>query len=202
MTCETARDRLEAYLEGTLDPAVREAVDRHLAACAACRADLAALERLRPAVAALPREIPPPRDLWQGIGPRLRPRGAGRRVELPVWMLVAASLLLVAASSALTARLTRRAAPPGPDTFRAAEARYRAASSDLAALYARQRDSLAPETRAVLERNLATIERALREARDALDRDPANPALEAVVLAAYRQKIDFLQRASSLDRGG
>lgn len=202
MTCEAVRDHLEAYLDGGLDRGLRDAVDRHLAACDGCRADLEALQGLRPAIAALPREIAPPRDLWQGIGPRLRPAGIGRRIEIPVWILVAAGLLLVAASSTLTVTLTRREAASAPDPFSADEARYLQVSSDLSALYARQRDSLAPETRAVLERNLATVERALREAREALDRDPSNPALEAVVLAAYRQKIDLLQRASSLDRGG
>ena len=201
MTCDLVRDHLDAYLAGRADPELGASMERHLAGCADCRADRDALVRLRPVLASLPREIPPAEDLWRGISPRLR-RPAGRQVRLPLWALIAAGLALVAGTSTLTVTLTRRASPPVAAAFDAAEARYVQAAMDLSSLYARQRDSLAPETRAVLERNLATIERALGEAREALEHDPANPALEAVVLAAYRQKIDFLQRASTLDRGG
>jgi anti-sigma factor RsiW len=203
MTCDRVRDRLQGYDEGTLDRAERAQVAGHLAECPDCQADLDALTRLGPALAALPRRIEPPADLWRGIAPRLRRAGGARRVMVPVWALVAAALVLVAGSAALTVTLTRPEAPEAaPNAFSAAEARYMQAAVQLSTLYSRRRDSLSPQTRVVLERNLATIEKALGEARDALDRDPANPALEAVVLAAYRQKVDFLQRASSLDQGG
>jgi len=59
MKCEAARPLLESYLDGELDrPAVDE-VEAHLGSCAACRAELAALEALRGAIRALPRQRAP-----------------------------------------------------------------------------------------------------------------------------------------------
>ena len=56
---------------------------------------------------------------------------------------------------------------------------------------------MAPETRAIVERNLAVIDAALRESREALAKDPHNHALEELLLSAYRQKIDWLKRAAT-----
>ena len=37
MICRSFKDSLEEYVDGTLSPGEREAVERHLARCAACR---------------------------------------------------------------------------------------------------------------------------------------------------------------------
>lgn len=55
----------------TLAAADRYALEAHLAACPACRAELGSVRRLRAATAALPRESAPPRDLWPGIAAQL-----------------------------------------------------------------------------------------------------------------------------------
>jgi anti-sigma factor RsiW len=57
--CATARAELGALLDGELDAAARESVDRHLAGCAACRAELVLLRAVTRAVEALPRPAPP-----------------------------------------------------------------------------------------------------------------------------------------------
>jgi anti-sigma factor RsiW len=57
--CAAARTELGALLDGELDAAARESVDRHLAGCAACRAELALLRAVTRAVQALPRPAPP-----------------------------------------------------------------------------------------------------------------------------------------------
>ena len=46
MTCEQIRDRLEEYVLGQLGTAERLEVERHLATCQECRAELATLEAL------------------------------------------------------------------------------------------------------------------------------------------------------------
>lgn len=200
MTCDETREQLDPFLAGRLDPAVSGRVGTHLAGCAECRADLEAARLLAPQVASLPRSLSPDRDLWAGIEARLRPRRGGR-VALPVWALIAAAILLVAGTSAITRRLGSgsEAVALLPASFVDAENRYLAAASELAAAYAAVRDRLPPETRQVVERNLATIERALAETRLALERDPANQSLESLVLSTYRQKLAFLERASALE---
>jgi hypothetical protein len=99
---------------------------------------------------------------------------------------------------------TPSAVPPdrlsavSPDRLAALEAQYSSASADLSAALEKARARLAPETVATIERNLATIDSALAESRRALARDPANAVLEQLVVAAWRQKLDFLRRATAL----
>ena len=45
MNCQQCRDELAAYLEGLLDEATGKQMDRHLAECAACQAELRARGR-------------------------------------------------------------------------------------------------------------------------------------------------------------
>jgi len=98
-------DDLSALLDGALDPAERRAVEAHLAACAACRAEHG---RLRGALLALGRLPPPPEPSpWfaSRLAARLAaepPRGLlGRlatwpwRLALPAGGLAAAALAAV-----------------------------------------------------------------------------------------------------------
>ena len=204
-SCEWTRDRLDLYLAGRLDSAEAILLETHVAGCAECAADLAAARAVNPLVGALPRAREPARDLWGGISDRIRRLRWGRWVAVPSWSLAAAAVLLVAASAGTTWLAVRQARPvalaPG-GSFVATENDYHRSIADLTNLYARTRDSLAPDTRALIERNLAVIEAAIEESRLALDREPANPVLESLVLAAYRRKLDFLVQATGLNRGG
>src|SRR4051812_49888380 len=81
-----------AYLLGALEEAEREAFERHLAGCAECRDEV---ERLRPAVEALPRSVEPLQappelkaSLMQAVEEEARavarsPRGRRRPLRLP-----------------------------------------------------------------------------------------------------------------------
>jgi len=60
MTCERPQELFSAYLEGTLDPALRRAVEDHLASCAECAALLATLRKVDEAVAGWPELEPSP----------------------------------------------------------------------------------------------------------------------------------------------
>jgi hypothetical protein len=95
------RDRLSEYLDDALEIEAREQVDRHLAGCEDCRAELAALRRLKQAVAE--EAVPPvPPDLQARIGRRLDQatlaRPAFRRFAIPTTIAatIGAALLLVA----------------------------------------------------------------------------------------------------------
>ncbi|MGH9175199.1 MAG: hypothetical protein ACRD1H_12620, partial [Vicinamibacterales bacterium] len=64
-----------------------------------------------------------------------------------------------------------------------------------------QRDALDPRTVVVIERNLAVIDEAIRQARAALDADPANTFLNSHLADARRRKLDLLRRAMTLSSG-
>jgi hypothetical protein len=204
MTCQELRERLDAYGRGTLAAAESAALEAHLEGCPACVAFVEAAEPRHGPAAALSRSIPPAGDLWPAIHARLTPRvAAGRgRIAVPAWWLAAAAVLLIGLGSGVTALLLRRGAPPSVlPSFRryaALESQYSSASADLSAALEKARARLAPETVATIERNLATIDSALAESRRALARDPANAVLEQLVVAAWRQKLDFLRRATAL----
>jgi len=57
MKCEAARPLLESYLDGELERAAVDGIEAHLATCATCRTELAALERLRDVVRAARRHL-------------------------------------------------------------------------------------------------------------------------------------------------
>lgn len=79
-------EQLSAWLDGDLDPAVRAEVERHLAACAECRAVRADLEALRASAAAQAHVVATPStDLWPGIAARL---AGPREVAPPVTPVV------------------------------------------------------------------------------------------------------------------
>lgn len=82
-----------------------------------------------------------------------------------------------------------------------ADAQYDAAVGDLERLLAEQRGRLDPRTVMVLERNLRVIDDAIREAREALDADPANALLNAHLAGARRRKLDLLRRATLITEG-
>ncbi len=202
MTCAELRERLDGYMRGTLSSEVTAAFEAHLSTCEDCGALLESLAPCLPEVAGLPRSIEPPRLVWQGIKMGIAPRGAGRRVvRMPSWMLAAAAILLVAVSVGATALLLRQSggAAPAPEASMAQlEAQYASASADLDTELSRAKGLLAPATVAVIERNLRVIDSALAESRRALQADPRNRALEQVLVTVWRQKIDYLRRATEL----
>ncbi len=133
--------------------------------------------------------------------------GAGRRgahwYEAPR-RLAAAALLLVSLTATATWVMTSRsnatgsvAAVDSAGAF-ASFASYERSAAELAASLDRRSATLDPRTLAVLERSLRTIDGAIAEAREALASDPGNPAVQAFVAAAYRQKLDFLRRANDV----
>ena len=83
-----------------------------------------------------------------------------------------------------------------------ADAQYDAAVADLERILDEARDQLDPRTVIVIERNLQTIDQAIREAREALDRDPANTYLNSHLADARRRKLELLRQATSLASTG
>jgi hypothetical protein len=215
MNCERVQDLLYRYAAGTLAPELKREIDEHMAGCDACRAEA---ERVKPVLvgaARLPRNIEPPADLWPSISGQIGRRKLveGRfapAVARPWWtrppILAAAAMALVVLSSTVTTLVVRR--PPGSPAvtvqtaalsgdFLTLEAQYVRASDEILGALNQGEVKIAPETRAILERNLRVIDQAIVESRDALARDPANLELKDMLLSTYEHKLDLLRRVTS-----
>ena len=98
MDCRIAKSRLNRYLDGELSDRNRRALERHVAACAACSE---ALERLRAAGAAVLQLAEPP-DVPAGFAQRVIARAARRREQrplvVPFWKLFSPAMRAAAAA--------------------------------------------------------------------------------------------------------
>jgi tetratricopeptide (TPR) repeat protein len=79
----------------------------------------------------------------------------------------------------------------------AATAEYEQAIASLESVLERGRDQLAPQTLRVIEASLATIDQAIREARQALADDPNNAAVSRLLIKHEQSKLRVLRQASS-----
>ncbi len=215
MSCEETLRRLDDLLDGELRQEELEEVRSHLAGCASCREELARAERLRDMTAQLPRTVEPARDLWPRIEDRLlRTRPLPRPRRLPGPVLAAAAVVLVAVAAGMAywagrAQVPVRAAASAPrgdvtlaaDTMPGLEAvqdDMLRARNDLRAAVAARRADLSPETRRVVDENLRLIDEAIARITAAFNDDPGNPELTRLLVAAYRQQINLLQRVAEL----
>ena len=216
-------DELHDAADGTDRPAEAGRVARHLMHCASCRAEVERIRELLTLAASLPRAIEPPADLWPDIRSRIRAQPGGVAASTmasrsrwgsfahnPRW-LAAAAVLLVVASSALTtlylkpdrALVAARAdsVTPMSETsaipVRRVSDDYDRLDQELSALLAGQRGKLQPETIAKVERNLAVIDAAIAEIRQALAEDPGNEALHQLLKASYGQKSALVRQVST-----
>jgi PIN domain nuclease of toxin-antitoxin system len=57
-----------------------------------------------------------------------------------------------------------------------------------------QRAMLRPDAAKALEHDLHVVDIAIAELKDAVARDPNNPALRRLLATSYRQKVDLLKR--------
>ncbi|MEO8140089.1 MAG: hypothetical protein ABI742_10600, partial [Gemmatimonadota bacterium] len=177
-----------------LTPAEQETVAAHLATCASCRAEAEAIRSIMAEARALPRSVLPERELWPGIAPRLSGPASRRFPPLRGWMRLAAAIGLILFGAGLATLWQRSTAP---SSFATEQARYTAASTVLAEKLAANPGQLTPSTRAVVERNLAIIDLAIREAETALATDPGNTPLEQMLVARYEQRLALLRRATT-----
>lgn len=222
MNCNEVTDRLDDYVDGWLPAGEGQEVEQHLHGCVGCRGEERRLRWLLAEATALPREIQPQRDLWPGIADRIGLRRE-RVAAFPRrgWLgsrgagLAAAAAVLVAVSSTFTAIVGRNGAMPAapaaspwrlepaalgrePGPVLEAEAGYARATATLMAALDERPDSLAPETRAVVEENLRIIDDALRQVREALRKDPGSRELTRMLTATHKKKVDVLRRVMKL----
>jgi len=149
---------------------------------------------------------------------RSRPAPSERRISFSLPQLALAASLLIAVTASVsylaTGRNAVRPTPQEPPILAMAEsltlpsgdvvpanfadAQFDKAVADLEQILHDQRETLDPRTVMVIERNLRLIDEAIRQARAALDADPANTYLNSHLAEARRRKLDLLRRATSL----
>ncbi|HEX5313569.1 MAG TPA: hypothetical protein VFX38_01485 [Gammaproteobacteria bacterium] len=155
-------------------------------------------ETLRAALAALPRELAPERDLWPDIEARIAPR---RHFAKP-WLAAAAlAVVLVTGSIAAAIFGPRTPAPTqsvaanplrAPSGFDAAQQRLRATTI---AASIRESTQLDPKTQTVLLDNLGLIETSLANIQQALARNPGNASLQSLLYQLYRDEAALVAAA-------
>jgi anti-sigma factor RsiW len=199
--CSEAGERLDDHVDGALDGSAAAAIERHLATCAACQAEAQGLRALIAGARMLPRERPPGRDLWPSIVGRIA-LSRHRSVRQGVLLAAATALLLVAGAVGSRALFAPRSIAVAPTIDLGAplaeERQYVEAVAALRAALDRRRTSLSPAVVQVVERNLATIDTALREIRQALHDDPGSPLLQQILSSTNQQKVELYEQVLAL----
>lgn len=219
-------DVLVDLVDGRLDSAQQRDVERHLEACANCRALVTDLRSIRAAAFMLDRREPGA-ALWAKLqaavaaepAPRGRVLGFVRLRQgfggssWPVWLGAAAALVL-ATVIGLLPLMNRGAAPDaatnGDDAapevtvesvaaeFEAAEKHYQKAIDDLQTIANKDTGELDPEVAAVLQKNLTVIDQAISESRVALRSQPSSTNAQDGLFDALRTKVALLQQTVEL----
>lgn len=216
---------LSRYLDGDLSPSEAGRVSSHLAGCEPCRAELESLRQLVGAAGELG-GVEPSRDLWPGIArailaegipaqPTRRAPAPRRWWSSPRAAAIAAGLALVLFSGVGGYVLRDLVGGGAPEAIVEAGDPVQAQlvalglpantlelMAELEAALRTDRDQLDEETRAVLEENLASLDQAIYEAREALRIEPGSEYLSAHLASAMRQKMRVLEQARDIRNDG
>ena len=225
MNCaDLQTDVLVDLVDGRLDGAEQRSVERHLEACADCRALVEDLRSIRAAAFMLDRHEPRAAT-WSKVqaaiaaepAPKARLLGfTSDRGNWPVWLGAAAALILATVIGLLP--LMNRAAAPHDDSattaaadadaavtvesvtaeFAAAEKHYQKAIDDLQTIANKDTGELDPQVASVLQKNLTVIDQAITESRAALKSQPASSNAQNGLFDALRTKVALLQQTVEL----
>jgi hypothetical protein len=180
--------------------------------------------RLDEALASLPREVEPQRDLWPQIHAEIAKTPIVTDAAPVVharsrWFQLAAGALLVVATSVTTYFVTRQSlrdeaaqiaqrpvpaptvtATPASFTFgpESLGAEYVKARAELDTRFKERVASLPPATRAKLERNLADLRHAANEISATLAEHPSDPLLQQLLMSTYESELQLLSDVNDM----
>ena len=220
-------DVLVDLVDGRLDPAEQRQIERHLEACAECRALVTDLRSIRASAFMLDRREPAA-ALWAKLQAAVaaEPKPSARLLQMPrairrslgeggwpVWLGAAAALIL-ATVIGLLPLLNRNAASDGDqpaaevqpevtvesvaEEFAKAEEHYQKAIDDLQTIANKDTGELDPQVAAVLQKNLTVIDQAISESRAALKTQPTSTNAQDGLFDALRTKVALLQQTVEL----
>lgn len=168
-------------------------------------------DKLMEAARSLQTEMTPDRDLWPDIENAIRRPAHNRWTTLLA--RAAAIVLLVGASSGLTylvmSKQTPYTTPPvdgrrlnieqasfgdnymlGPD--------YQDARDNLRAQFEEKLETLTPEARAEMVRDINAIRSVIEEINRALSNDPDNALLQELLLSSYQQELSLMMKVDDV----
>jgi hypothetical protein len=179
------------------------------------------------ALASLPEDVAPQRDLWPQIRaeiektPIAAPALANRAQS--TWFRLAAGVVLVLGSSFVTYYITRESmqtqvvqvtpeAVPAPQVIgqpasfsfgsQRLGAGYTNARAELDKRFQERLASLPPAARAKVESNLADLRRAAAEISSTLAENPSDPLLQDLLMSTYQSELQLLADVSELPTAG
>jgi predicted anti-sigma-YlaC factor YlaD len=204
MNCHECRDLLSDYLDGAVGPSVKQRMDEHLRVCAPCAAVQTDLQRMLTAceTAFHPVGRPTVRLRPARISEPLTPSGSWRKRFTERYVEIRLSLAQCIAAAALgvatLATIGFQACGPaeaGPATFvGSGEARaLRESSESLGKALERRKAKWSAETRRAFERDLASVNRSVRE-RERKAQDAPGETADAALIAAYQEKLKTLHK--------
>ena len=160
--------------------------------------------------AELPKDVAPPHDLWPGIAARISKAEEAPAKPTFRWPLALAAALLVASVSALlTWSLVRDPQPAGTTEIASVPApaggfvpvsygpnsgltaKELAARDELFTQFRGAFETLKPETRDAIVKNLAIMQTAADEIDAALAKDPASGMLKGMLVGTYKQELQL-----------
>lgn len=177
------------------------------------------------ALASLPEDVAPGHDLW----PQIRAEIAKTPIAVPAsplqsnWFRLAATVLLVLATSFVTYYVTRQSmqqqvaktvpeAAPAPQltgqpasfTFGRERlgAGYMNARAELDKRFQERLAALPPADRAKVEKNLADLRNAANEISATLAQHPSDPLLQDLLMSTYQSELQLLANVSELPTAG
>jgi len=223
MTCQDLELDIGDYVDGTLDAAAVARVEAHVRHCRSCHALVEDVRTLRDATRSLEPQIPPA-HLWSRIGAAIeadtRRRPIRRLFSFGAisWQpaLSAAALVLVLAGGVwvswrsvstgerVTLTPSRNtsdvvaALAPVDEQMQDAEQRYTSVIASLEQIAKTERTTLDTPVAAVVDQNLAVVDQAIGESRDALQKEPSSDLAQQSLFEALRSKVALLQETIAL----
>ena len=154
-------------------------------------------DELMRAAAELPREIEPSRDLWRGIEAQIGQKAVTEpRSSWVRQFATAASLVAISVFATLWVvkenQVPLNGWPVSSD--------FRIVHASINQTFQEQIQVLPPESRIVVEKNLADIRASLEEIRRALREDPGNPMLQQLLVTVYQQELNYMSDISQMSQ--
>jgi hypothetical protein len=147
-------------------------------------------------LAALPLELPPPRNLWPEISARLSPRRPHRAVLAAAAALAGACIAGTVTWAVVHSRPDETAVAANASSLfqEPRDPAYLSARATLEVSFRQRLAQLDPETRARVEASLAAIRKAHLDIAKALALDPSSPVLEQLWQSTGRDELDLYDR--------
>ena len=214
MTSHLAEEERQGAADGTLAAEQMREACAHLASCEECAADVARLRGVAMRAREASMSETSHEDLWPAIRSRIDRSKVVRLDAAPAsfaprrpWLAIASTVLAASLLIAALAEMQRWRPREQPASQAAVDVAF-ASAADSSRMYEdeskrllneleMQRAMMHPSASASLDGDLLVIDRSIGELKAALARDPHNLALQRLLAASLRQKVELLERANN-----